>query len=99
LTPAEAGGQTNSKVEIAMNAYTSADDSFSRRVEEWVRNADAEIRHAAAYVDRVIVPEVRHELGGAARVLAGHLERIADRLDPQPPASRPDSDSGWKRGQ
>jgi hypothetical protein len=25
---------------------------------------------------------VRREAGGAARVLAGHLERLADRLDP-----------------
>jgi hypothetical protein len=29
---------------------------------------------------------VRREAGGAARVLAGHLERMADKLDPLHPS-------------
>ena len=65
-----------------MNAYASSGDVFSRRVEEWMENAQVEIRHAVAYVDRVIVPEVRREGAGAARVLARHLERLADKLHP-----------------
>lgn len=69
-----------------MNAYATSNDRFSRCVEEFMENAGAEIRQAAAYVDRVIVPEVRRETGSAARILAGHLERLADRLHPiQPP--------------
>ena len=65
-----------------MNAYASPNDNFSRRVEEWMESAQAEIRHAVAYVDHVIVPEARREAGSAARILAGHLERLADRLHP-----------------
>ena len=66
-----------------MNTYASSNDMFSRRVEELIETVGAEIRHAAAYIDHVVVPEVRREAGGAARTLAGHLERLADRLDPQ----------------
>jgi hypothetical protein len=86
LTPAEWDGQTESGDLLAMNAYASPDDGFngfSHRVEEIMESVETEIRHAAAYVDRVIVPEVRREAGTAARVLAGHLDRLADRLHPQ----------------
>jgi len=67
-----------------MNAYASSNDVFSRRVEELMEGIEAEVRHAVAYVDRVMVPEVRREAGGAARLLAVHLERLADRLHPLP---------------
>jgi hypothetical protein len=72
-----------------MNAYASSNDRFSRCVEEFVETAGAEIRQAAAYVDRVIVPEVRRETGAAARTLARHLERLADRLHPTPQSDWP----------
>ena len=65
-----------------MNTYAWSNDGFGRRVEYLMESVEAEIRQAAAYVDRVVVPEVRREAGGAARILAGHLERLADRLDP-----------------
>jgi len=67
-----------------MNAYASPESQFGRRLEELIDSVHAEIRHAVAYADRVVVPEVRREAGTAARVLAGHLERLADRLHPQP---------------
>jgi hypothetical protein len=67
-----------------MNAYASPESQFGRRLEEWLDAAHEEIRQAVAYADRVIVPEVRRETGTAARFLAGHLERLADRLDPKP---------------
>ena len=35
-----------------------------------------------SYADRVIVPQIRHESGGAVRMLARHLDRLADVLDP-----------------
>jgi predicted GNAT superfamily acetyltransferase len=38
---------------------------------------------AVGYVDRVVVPEVRREAGSAARLMAAHLERLADRLNPR----------------
>ena len=65
-----------------MNAYASSHEGFGRRLEDLMESVEAEIRQAVSYVDRVVVPEVRREAGGAARVLAGHLERLADRLDP-----------------
>lgn len=65
-----------------MNAYASSNDGFGRRLEDLMESVEAEIRHAVSYVDRVVVPEVRRETGGAARFLAIHLEQLADRLDP-----------------
>jgi len=65
-----------------MNAYASSQNGFGRRLEDWMENAEVEFRQAVSYVDRVIVPEVRREAGGAARMLAGHLERLADKLHP-----------------
>jgi hypothetical protein len=71
---------------LIMNAYSSSGDQFSRRleqwIEEWTENAETEIRHAAAYVDAVVIPEVRRESSGALRTIAGHLERLAAKLHP-----------------
>jgi hypothetical protein len=79
-----------------MNAYASPNDGFGRRLEDLMESVEAEIRQAVSYVDRVIVPEVRRETGGAARVLAVHLDRLADRLDPQHARDR---ETDGKRGQ
>jgi hypothetical protein len=79
-----------------MNAYATSDSQFGRHLEDLIDSVHAEIRHAVTYTDRVIVPEVRREAGTAARLLAGHLERLADRLHPQP-ASDPNS-PGRDRG-
>jgi hypothetical protein len=72
--------------DYAGNAYArpgTGFGDFGRSVDEWLDRAAAEVRHAVAYVDQVIVPEVRHETGGAMRTLAVHLERWADKLDPE----------------
>ena len=69
-----------------MQAYAGPRTGFSdfgRGVDAWLDRAAAEIRHAVAYVDQVIVPEVRHETGSAMRTVAVHMERWADKLDPQ----------------
>ena len=65
-----------------MNAYATSDGRFGRAVEELMDSIQAEMRQAVDYVDRVVVPEVRRETGSAARFLAVHLERLADRLHP-----------------
>jgi hypothetical protein len=65
-----------------MNAYTSSADSFSHQFEDFITGVTEEVRHAVAYVDAVIVPEIRRESGGALRTMAIHLERLADKLDP-----------------
>jgi hypothetical protein len=43
--------------------------------------AEAEIRHAVAYVDAVVVPEVRRESGAALTKLATHIERLGAALN------------------
>ncbi|WP_263351188.1 hypothetical protein [Acidicapsa acidisoli] len=68
-----------------MNAYASPNDQndrFGPRLQALFDSIEVEAREAVAYIDRVIVPEVRREAAGASRVLAGHLVRFADRLHP-----------------
>lgn len=65
-----------------MNAYATSGESFGQRMESLWEHIEEEFHHAVGYVDRVIVPEARREAGSAARSLARHLERLADRLDP-----------------
>jgi hypothetical protein len=65
-----------------MNAYAPPSEDFSRRMENLMDSITAEFHHAVAYVDHVVIPEVRRESGGALRHLAVHLERFADKLDP-----------------
>jgi hypothetical protein len=82
LTPGKANGQTEVEVCHNMNAYASSADNFSRQFEEFMTGVTDEMRHAVAYVDAVIVPEIRRESGSAMRTMAIHLERWADKLDP-----------------
>ncbi len=56
---------------------------MNRRVERLIDRVEAELGEAVGYVDRVVVPEVRREAGSAARLMAAHLERLADRLNPR----------------
>jgi hypothetical protein len=63
-----------------MQGYAAPPDDFRRRAEEWVDRLEAEFQDVAGYMDRVVVPEVRREAASAARLLAGHLDRLADRL-------------------
>ena len=65
-----------------MHAYAAPSDDFSHRLEDLMDTLSAEMRHAVAYVDAVVVPEVRRESSGALRLLASHLERLADKLHP-----------------
>ena len=65
-----------------MNAYDSPQDGFSQRMYEWMSAVEHEVRHAVDYVDRAVVPQVRQESGSALRLLAGHLEHLADMLHP-----------------
>jgi len=65
-----------------MNAYASSANDFSRQIEEFMESVTAEVRHAVAYADAVVIPEVRRESGGALRTIATHLDRLADKLDP-----------------
>ncbi len=72
------------------NPYGSG---FGQRVEEAVDDVAYELRSAVAYVDRVVVPQVRRESSGALRLLAGHLEKLANTLHPYTPKSDAPSSS------
>ena len=80
-----------------MNAYASPNNQserFGPRLQALFESIEVEAREAVAYVDRVIVPEVRREAAGASRVLARHLVRFADHLHPLDDID----DFGRKRG-
>ncbi len=67
-----------------MDGYPYSDEAFKQRVEQIIDRVEAELGQAVSYVDSILVPEVRREAGSAARLLAGHLERLADRLSHPP---------------
>ncbi len=69
-----------------MNAYASPGETFARSIEDLVENVEVEVRHAVAYIDAVVVPQVRKESSTALRHLAGHLERLANNLHNAEPA-------------
>jgi hypothetical protein len=66
---------------------------LGQRIEEAIELIEMELRHAAAYVNDAVIPQVRTESISALRTVADSLRKFADRLDqhgPQPPRP-PDS--------
>jgi len=55
------------------------------RIEEAIELIEMELRHAAAYVNDAVIPQVRTESISAMRKAADALRNFADRLDGQPP--------------
>ena len=67
-----------------------------QRIEEAIELIEMEVRHAAAYINSAIVPQVRAESITALRNVANYLRNFADRLDrdqaqtpPPPPPGTP----------
>jgi hypothetical protein len=54
-----------------------------RRLEEAVELIEMELRHAVAYLNDAVVPEVRRESIAAMRKLSETLKNLADRMDAQ----------------
>lgn len=52
-----------------------------RRLEEAIELIEMELRHAIAYVNDAIVPQVRRESISAMRNVADTLRNLADRMD------------------
>ena len=52
-----------------------------RRIEEAVELIEMELRHAVAYVNDAVVPQVRKESISAMRTLAESLQKLADRVE------------------
>ena len=55
-----------------------------RRIEEAIELIEMELRHAAAYVNDAVIPQVRSESISALRNVANSLRNFADKLDRQP---------------
>jgi len=71
--------------------YGSGPGGLGQRIEEAIELIEMELRHAAAYVNDAVIPQVRTESISALRTVADSLRNFADRLDqhgqqpPQPP--------------
>jgi hypothetical protein len=70
-----------------------------QRIEEAIELIEMELRHAIAYVNDAVIPQVRKESIGAMRMAADTLHNLADRFERQsnmagaPPASPPPSNA------
>jgi hypothetical protein len=63
-----------------------------RRLDEAIELIEMELRHAAAYVNEAVIPQVRRESISAMRTVAETLRNLADRMDSQgsgPPSGPP----------
>jgi hypothetical protein len=62
--------------------------SVGQRIEEAIELIEMELRHAIAYVNDAVVPQVRSESISAMRKLSDTLRNLADRMDqPRGPRS------------
>ena len=65
-----------------MNPYPPpGPGGVGRRIEEAVELIEMELRHAVAYVNDAVVPQVRKESISAMRTLADTLQKLADRVE------------------
>lgn len=63
-----------------MSAYPPS-GGFGRSIEEAMERIEAELRHAVAYMNDEVVPEVRRESVSAMRTMAEMLRNLADRVE------------------
>jgi hypothetical protein len=59
-----------------------------QRIEEAIELIEMEVRHAAAYINAAVIPQVRAESISALRNVANSLRNFADRLDAQQVAQK-----------
>jgi hypothetical protein len=58
------------------------------RLEEAIELIEMELRHAIAYVNDAVIPQVRGESISAMRKISDTLRNLADRMDQQPKGPR-----------
>jgi hypothetical protein len=63
------------------NPAPGFDSGVGARIEEAVELIELELRHAIAYVNDAVVPQVRKESITALRTVAGKLRDLADRFE------------------
>jgi hypothetical protein len=68
----------------------SGPGSIGQRIDEAIEMIEMELRHAAAYVNDAVIPQVRSESISTLRNVANSLRNFADRLDRQQPPNPPD---------
>ena len=79
-----------------------------RRIEEAIELIEMELRHAIAYVNDAVIPQIRKESISAMRTVSDTLRNLADRMEQpcqqpsqqpsqQPPSHSPDSSEDTRR--
>jgi hypothetical protein len=71
-------------------AWGPGPGGVGRRIEEAVELIEMELRHAVAYVNEAVIPQVRRESISAMRSLSETLRNLADRFERQQPRPHPD---------
>jgi hypothetical protein len=70
-----------------MNSYPPppppAGHGVGERIDEAIELIEMELRHAIAYVNDAVVPQVRGESISAMRKLSEKLKNLADKMDQQ----------------
>ena len=61
--------------------------TVGQRIDEAIELIEMELRHAVAYINDAVVPQVRTESVSAMRTVADKLRDLADRID-QPKGPR-----------
>lgn len=69
-----------------------------RRIEEAVELIEMELRHAVAYVNDAVIPQVRRESISAMRTVADTLRSLADRMDQSAGGPKSGTNSGTNPG-
>jgi hypothetical protein len=64
-----------------------------RRIDEAIELIEMEVRHAAAYMNEAVIPQVRTESISALRTVADSLHQFADHLERKQPTPPKDSSS------
>ena len=70
-----------------MSTYPPPGPTVGQRIDEAIELIEMELRHAVAYVNDAVVPQVRSESIAAMRKVADTLRNLADRMD-QPKGPR-----------
>jgi hypothetical protein len=68
--------------------YGPGPSTVGRRIDEAIELIEMEVRHAAAYVNAAVIPQVRSESISALRTVADSLRQFADHLE-RKPGNRP----------
>ncbi len=66
---------------MSTNPPPGSGGNIGRRIEEAVELIEMELRHAIAYLNDAVVPQVRRESISAMRTMADTLRNLADRMD------------------